>query len=81
MEALSGVHSGVSTVSGDFSVGVEGVLWVGGAPVEPVREATVSGNLQRMLLDLVGVGDDARELPSGTRAPSLLVEGLQLAGR
>lgn len=81
VEALSGVHSGVSTVSGDFSVGVEGVLWVGGAPVEPVREATVSGNLQRMLLDLVGVGDDARELPSGTRAPSLLVEGLQLAGR
>ncbi len=80
VHALAGVHSGVSTVSGDFSVGVEGVLQTSHGP-RPVREATVSGNLQRMLLDLVAVGDDDRELPSGTRAPSLLIDGLVLAGR
>ncbi|ACU53440.1 peptidase U62 modulator of DNA gyrase [Acidimicrobium ferrooxidans DSM 10331] len=80
VRSLSGVHSGTSLISGDFSVGIEGEL-VGPNGAQPVREATISGNLQRMLLDLAGVGDDEVELPSGTRAASLLVGSMTLAGR
>jgi len=80
VHSLSGLHSGTSSVSGAFSVGVEGVLWRDGQPIAAVREATVAGNLLAMARDLVAVGDDDRELPSGTRAASLLVDGLMLAG-
>src|SRR6202022_4544655 len=36
VQAVSGVHSGVNPVSGDFSVGAEGLLVSGGAAGEPV---------------------------------------------
>jgi PmbA protein len=43
------VHSGVNPVSGDFSVGAEGLMVRAGALAEPVREVTVASTLQRML--------------------------------
>src|SRR6185295_208277 len=37
-----GLHSGANPVSGDFSVGVEGLMVRNGAIAEPVREATIA---------------------------------------
>src|SRR6267378_1289544 len=48
VQSVNGLHSGVNPVSGDFSVGAEGMLVRGGVPVEPVREATIASTLQRM---------------------------------
>ena len=38
---------------------------------EPVRELTMASTLQRLLLDVVAVGDDFEWLPSGSGACSL----------
>ena len=66
--SVQGLHSGANPVSGDFSVGCEGVLVRDGEPAQPVREATIASTLPRMLLDVVGVGSDLEWLPGGARA-------------
>ncbi len=60
-----GVHSGVNPVSGDFSVGVTGVLLDGGAPGAPVKEVTIAAPILDMLKGVVAVADDLRWLPFG----------------
>jgi PmbA protein len=63
--SVSGLHSGVNPVSGDFSTGAEGVIFRNGEPAEPVREFTIASTLQRMLSDVSAVGGDVEQLPSG----------------
>ena len=63
MQEVSGLHSGVNPVSGDFSTGAEGLLIRDGELAEPVREFTIASTLQRMLHDVVAVGSDLEWLP------------------
>jgi PmbA protein len=81
VEGVSGLHSGTNPVSGDFSVGVTGRVIRGGVLAEPVREATIASTLQRMLLDVVGIGAERLWLPGGTSAVPLAIEGISLSGR
>lgn len=78
--SLQGLHSGVNAVSGDLSVGVEGVMIRGGALAEPIREGTLAGAIPRMLLDVAAVGADLDHQPGGSVVPSLVMEGLTLGG-
>jgi PmbA protein len=78
---VSGLHSGANTVSGDFSVGVTGRMIRGGELAEPIREATIASTLQRMLLDVVGVGAERLWLPGGTGSVPLAIAGVSLSGR
>ncbi len=80
VQSVTGLHSGTNVVSGDFSVGVEGLLFRDGAPAEPVREATIASTLQRMLLDLVAVGGDREWLPGGAAGLTLVIGDVQLSG-
>jgi PmbA protein len=65
VRTVSGLHSGVNPISGDFSTGAEGQAFRDGQVAEPVREFTIASTLQRMLSDVVAVGNDVEELPSG----------------
>ncbi len=80
VQSVTGLHSGANPVSGDFSVGVEGLLFRDGAPAEPVREATIASTLQRMLLDLVAVGGDLEWLPGGAAGMTVAIGDVQLSG-
>ena len=80
VQSVTGLHSGANPVSGDFSVGVEGLLFRDGAPAEPVREATIASTLQRMLLDLVAIGGDLEWLPGGAAGMTLVIGDVQLSG-
>lgn len=80
VQGVSGLHSGVNPVSGDFSVGAEGVMVRGGEPAEAVREVTIASTLQRMLLDVVAVGADLEWQPGGTGCPSLAIGDVSLSG-
>jgi PmbA protein len=80
VQSVTGLHSGANPISGDFSVGVEGLLFRDGAPAEPVREATIASTLQRMLLDLVAVGGDLEWLPGGAAGLTLVIGDVQLSG-
>jgi PmbA protein len=81
LRTMNGLHSGVNPVSGDFSVGAEGRMIRGGALAEPVREVTIAGSLQRMLLDLQAIGSDLTWLPGGTGMTSLVLADISLGGR
>lgn len=80
VQSLNGLHSGVNAVSGDFSVGAEGLMIRDGALAEPVREVTIASTLQRLLLDITGVGSDLEWLPGGTGSCSLVIEDVSLSG-
>ena len=68
----------VNPTTGDYSRGAGG-LWVEGGKVRgPVSGFTIAGNLKRMLKTVIP-GNDARPFVS-RRVPSLLVEGLTIAG-
>jgi PmbA protein len=80
VESLTGVHSGVNPISGDFSVGVTGLMIRNGQLAEPVREITVASTLQRMLLDVLYVGNDVEWLPGSAAGQSLAIEGIAVSG-
>ena len=80
VNSFSGLHSGVNSVSGDFSVGADGLMIRDGALAEPVRELTVASTIQRLLLDVQEVGADLEWLPSGHAAASLLIPDVSVSG-
>ncbi len=80
VQSISGLHSGTSPVSGDFSVGAEGVMVRDGDFAEPIREVTISSTLPRMLLDVVAVGNDAVWLPGGAAGVTLLLTDMTMSG-
>ena len=80
MCSLQGLHSGINAVSGDFSVGVEGLRIRGGRLAEPIREGTLAGTVPRMLQDVVAIGADVEYLPGGAAVPSVVIDGLTLGG-
>lgn len=80
VQSISGVHSGVNAVSGDFSVGAEGLLIRGGALAEPVREVTIASTIQRMLHDVIAVGNDVDWLPGSAAGVTLAVGDMSMSG-
>ena len=80
VQSMTGVHSGVNPISGDFSVGAEGLMIRDGELAEPVREITVASTLQRMLLSLVAVGADVEWLPSIAAGQTLAIGDMQISG-
>ena len=80
IQSISGVHSGVNPVSGDFSVGAEGLLIENGELASPVREFTIASTIQRMLHDIVAIGSDIEWLPGGSAGVTLAIDGISLSG-
>ncbi len=70
---------GVNGVTGDYSRGAAGFWIEGGEITYPVHEVTVAGNLKDMLNDIVQIGTDV-DMRGNIRAPSILVEGMTVAG-
>ncbi len=80
VQSVTGVHSGVSPVSGDFSVGAEGLRIRDGRLAEPVREITVASTLQRILQSVVAVGADLEWLPGAAAGQTLAIGDVQVSG-
>ncbi len=77
---VSGMHSGVNPISGDFSTGASGLSITNGQLGQPVREFTLGSTLQRMLLDVVDVGADVEWLPMSAAGVSLVIADVMLSG-
>jgi PmbA protein len=76
-----GVHSGANPVSGEFSVGISGLLIEGGRLTRPLREVTLAGDLLSMLRGVAALGDDAKWVPSGSvLVPTVAIEDMSVAG-
>lgn len=69
---------GVNMVTGEYSRGASGFWIENGELAFPVTEVTIASNLKDMFLALVPANDLDRNF--GTAAPTLMVEGMTLAG-
>jgi PmbA protein len=73
------IGSGVNIVTGDYSRGAAG-LWIeNGELAYPVEEVTIAGTLPEILNHMVMIGSDL-EFRSALASPTVLVEGLTVAG-
>jgi len=71
--------SGVNGVTGDYSRGASG-YWVEGGEIQyPVEEITIAGNVQDMLLGIVGVGNDTL-VRGSKKCGSILIDKMTIAG-
>jgi PmbA protein len=61
-------------------VGITGLMIRDGQLCEPVREITVASTLQRMLLDVLYVGNDVEWLPGSAAGQSVAIEGIAVSG-
>ena len=80
VQSVTGVHSGVNPISGDFSVGAEGLMIRDGKLAEPVREITVASTLQRILQSVVAIGADVEWLPGIAAGQTIAVGDMQISG-
>jgi PmbA protein len=73
------IGSTINPNTGDYSRGAAGHWVKNGQIMYPVSECTIAGNLKDMLLRLIAANDARQHL--STRVPSLLVEGIHIAGQ
>ena len=73
------IGRGANTVTGDYSRGAAGFRIRDGKLAEPVAEITIAGNLIDMFARLIPAND--LEYRYGTNAPTILIEGMTIAGR
>ncbi|MCO5145211.1 MAG: TldD/PmbA family protein [Aquamicrobium sp.] len=69
---------GVDMVTGDYSRGASGFWIENGELAYPVSEVTIAGNLKDMFMAMAPADDLDRNF--GTATPTLLIEGMTLAG-
>lgn len=81
VQEVSGLHSGVNPVSGDLSVGAEGLRIRGGETAEGVREVTIGSTIQRMLTDIVAVGCDLTHFPWESTGVTLAIGDVMMSGQ
>ena len=72
------IGSTINPTTGDYSRGASGFWVENGVALYPVNECTIAGNLRDMLLRITAAND--AKAHHATRVPSLLIEGLTLAG-
>ncbi len=80
---LQGLHSGLNSISGDFSLAALGYEIKGGKKSGPVEQITVAGNYFEMLKNIEEVGSDLKfGLPGDAYigSPSLKIKKLAIAG-
>lgn len=80
---LQGLHAGINTISGDFSLQCYGYMIENGALTKPVSQITVAGNFFEMLMDIECFANDFRFsiLSSDyTGAASVKIKQLSISG-
>lgn len=80
VQSVTGLHSGVNPISGDFSAGASGLSISNGRLGGPIREFTIASTLQRMLLDVVEIGNDVDWLPMRAAGVTLVIRDVTMSG-
>ena len=83
--SLGGLHAGADAISGDFSLQSAGFMIRDGKKCEYVKSFTVAGNFYELLKNITALANNGH-LPWATGmtafgSPSVLVEGLSIAGK
>ena len=85
IDTLEGLHSGANAISGDFSLQSAGYLIEGGKKTKRIKSFTVAGNFFDLLKNITVMANDFKlPRPLGMTtygSPTILVEGLSIAGK
>ena len=65
--------------NGNYSVGASGILIENGEELYPVNEVTIAGTLGDMFKNMIAAND--LEFKSSTNSPTLLINGMTVAGK
>ncbi|HHO75782.1 MAG TPA: TldD/PmbA family protein [Deltaproteobacteria bacterium] len=76
---IMGMHT-ANPVTGEFSVGINGLFLEGNEVLYPVREAALSGNIYEMFSRVGAVGNDVREF-GHVLCPSVLIEEMDISSQ
>lgn len=78
---VQGLHSGLNSISGDFSLSAYGFLIENGKIGRPVNQVTIAGNYFDMLNEVEAIASDLKfGLPGAIGSPSLKIKKLSVAG-
>ncbi len=82
---LSGLHAGANAITGDFSLQSSGFMIEDGKKTAYVKSFTVAGNFYDLLKNITALANNS-QLPramgsTAFGAPTVLVEGLSVAGK
>lgn len=82
INSLGGLHAGANPVSGDFSLQSAGFMIEDGKKTTAVKSFTVAGNFYEVLKNISAVASNLEFPGMGAYgSPSVLVEGLSIAGK
>ncbi|MGL4652099.1 TldD/PmbA family protein [Cetobacterium sp.] len=76
---FSGLHSGLNSISGDFSLATEGFLIENGVITKPLNQITAAGNFFELLKNIEFIGDDLKFNLSGVGSPSILIKNISIS--
>ena len=83
--SLGGLHAGANAITGDFSLQSAGLLIENGKQTTHVKSFPVAGNFYQLLKNITALANNTQlPTPFGMTtfgAPSVLVEGLSIAGK
>ena len=78
---VSGLHAGLNSRTGNFSLQSTGFLIKNGKIDHPLDIITVSGNLVSLFNSIQSVGNDSKEFISASCCPSVIVSKLVVSGK
>lgn len=81
---VQGLHSGLNTISGDFSLSAYGYLIENGEIERPVNQITIAGNFYELINDIEAVGNDLKFTLPGfgyIGSPTLKIKKLSISGK
>ena len=76
---FSGLHSGLNSISGDFSLATEGFLIENGIISKPLNQVTSAGNFFELLKNIEYIGSDLKFNLSGVGSPSVLINNISIS--
>ena len=80
INSLDGLHAGVNTISGDFSLKASGYNIEGGKKTSPVTLIIITSSFQEILNKISYIGNDL-EFRDGLGAPSIALKGISISGK
>ena len=72
--------SGCSAISGEISIGAQGILYKNGKPVRPIDRITLNSNYFDLLHLIRGFSNEYNDAFSSVKVPDILVESMYVAG-
>lgn len=75
---FAGLHSGLNSISGDFSLAGEGFVIKNGKIDKALNQITIAGNFFELLENIKDIGSDLKFSLSSVGSPSIKVSGLKI---